>query len=179
MTDFIESINYAAYSNSENKRKISGVEIDLRTELKFNLDYLKSVFIFSNYSYIDAMDEMGSQEVDVPSVAKHAANLGMKLRNKWLTLYSGWNFIGKRNKSASYHSGVVVDEYKEKDNKGSYLIWDVNVGFCEFFHLPVKLDIAIHNLLDVEHYNPTYDPDSYYDYTKERRNITLKVTAEL
>jgi outer membrane receptor for ferrienterochelin and colicins len=73
----------------------------------------------------------------------------------------------------------MVDEYKERDNKGSYLIWDINIGFHEFAYLPIKLDLAVHNLLDAEHYNPTYDPDNYYDYTKERRNISLKITAGL
>ncbi|MCK5328495.1 MAG: TonB-dependent receptor [Candidatus Latescibacteria bacterium] len=179
LTDFIESINYAAYSNSDDKRKISGVEMDLRADYRFRSEYLKSASVFYNYSFVHAIDEIGSQTVDVPSVAKHAANLGVKLRNNWMTVYSGWNFIGKRNQSASYLTGVVGDEYGEKDNKGRYLIWDVNAGFRAFFRLPVKLDVAIHNLLDVEHYNPTYDPDSYYDYTKERRNIALKVTAEL
>ena len=179
LTDFIESINYAAYSNSNDKRKISGLEIDLRADYKFDLNYLKSVSILSNYSFINAVGEIGSQKVDVPSVAKHSANLGINLKNNWMTLYSGLNFIGRRNKSESYHSSVVVDEYKEKDNKGSYLIWDINLGFYKFTHLPIKLDVTIHNLLDKEHYNPTYDPDKYYDYTKERRNISFKITAEL
>jgi outer membrane receptor protein involved in Fe transport len=179
LTDFIESINYAAYSNSNDKRKISGLEIDLRADYKLDLNCLRSVSVFSNYSFINAIDEIGSQKIDVPSVAKHSANLGINLKNNWMTLYSGLNFIGRRNKSESYHSGVVVDEYKERDNKGSYLIWDINLGFHEFAHLPIRLDLTVHNLLDKEHYNPTYDPDTYYDYTKERRNISLKITAEL
>ena len=179
LTDFIESVSYAAYSNSDDKRKISGLEIDLRSDCKFNLNYLKSVSIFSNYSFVNAVDEIGSQRIDVPSVARHSANLGINLKNKWVTLYSGLNFVGRRNKSESYHSSVVIDEYKERDNKGSYLVWDINIGFHEFVHSSIKLDLAVHNLLDEKHYNPTYDPDSYYDYTKERRNVSLKITTEL
>jgi len=179
LTDFIESINYATYSNSSDKRKISGIELDLRTEGTFGLKLIDSFSVFSNYSYIDAFDEINSKRVKVPSIAQHSANLGIKLRNNWVTLFSGWNFIGKRNKSSSYHNSVKVDDYKIRDNKGSYLIWDVSISLNKLSHIPFKMDITIHNLLDVEHYNPTYDPDEYYDFTKERRNIIFRITAEL
>lgn len=179
LTDFIESINYAPYSNSDNKRKISGIEVDIRTEHRFDSYYMKSVSIFANYSYIAAHDEISSQKIDVPSVAEHSANLGIRLRNNWFTFFAGWNYIGKRNKSNTYHSEVKIIEYKERDNKGSYLIWDVNLGFSKFSSFPIKLDITVHNLLDTEHYNPTYDPDIYYDVTKEGRNISVKFTVEL
>ena len=51
LTDFIESINYATYSNSSDKRKISGIELDLRTEGTFGLNLIDSFSIFSIYSY--------------------------------------------------------------------------------------------------------------------------------
>ncbi len=179
LTDFIESINYATYSNSSDKRKISGIELDVRTEGKTELDFINSFSLFSNYSYIDAIDEINSKKVKVPSVSKHSVNIGLKLRNKRVTLFSGWNFIGIRNKSSSYHNSVKVDDYKILDNKGRYLIWDVSISLKKFSNIPFKMDITIHNLLDVEYYNPTYDPDEYYDFTKERRNIIFRITAEL
>ena len=88
--------------------------------------------IFSNYTFINAVDEIGSDKFDVPSIAKHSANLGIKLKNKWMTFYSGFNIIGKRNASNSYHGSVSVQEFKEKDNKNSYLVWDINLAIYKF-----------------------------------------------
>ncbi|MFC1538613.1 TonB-dependent receptor plug domain-containing protein [Candidatus Latescibacterota bacterium] len=179
LTDFIESVNYATYSNSSDKRKISGIELDVRTDGTSKIDLIDTFSIFTNYSYMDAFDEINSTRVKVPSIARHSANLGIKLRNRWGTLFSGWNFVGKRNKSSSYHNSVKVDDYRIRDNKGSYMIWDVNFGLNAFSHIPFKFDITIHNLLDTEHYNPTYDPDEYYDFHKERRNIMFRITMEM
>jgi len=179
LTDFIESINYASYSNTSEKRNIAGIEIGLDAELTSEFTYLNAIFIFSNYCFVSSENEIEAQEFDVPSVAKHSANMGIRLKNRWITLYSGLNYIGKRNESSSYHSKVADQEYRNKDNKGSYLIWDINLALHKFTPWPVKLDLSIHNLLDREHYNPTYDPDSYYDFTKERRHIRLKISAEI
>ena len=128
---------------------------------------------------MDAFDEINSKRVKVPSIAQHSANLSITLKNKWGTIFSGWNFIGKRNESSSYHNAVKVNEFMLRDNKGSYVIWDVNFGLNTLSHLPFKFDITIHNLLDIEHYNPTYDPDEYYDFRKESRNIMFRITMEM
>ena len=179
LTDFIESINYGSYSNSHDRRTVTGLEVDLRADFRFQRHHLRELSLFSNYSLIDADDKIGPREIPVPSVAEHTANLGIKLQNTWMTLYSGWNFVGRRNSSETYHDSVVLEEYRERDNKGAYLVWDVNLKIHDFVRLPIELGLAVHNLLDKEHYNPTYDPDTYYDYAKERRNVSVKISVEL
>ncbi len=179
LTDFIESVAYASYSNSEDKIKINGGALDIKADFIPYLDYLKTISVFGNYCFADTKYLQDSEKIDVPSVAKHSGNIGITLRNNYITLFSGWNIIGKRNESETYHSSVKAPEYKSKDNKGSYVIWDINLGLHHFCKMPLQLDLTIRNLLNVEHFNPTYDPDSYYDYTKESRFIKATVTVKL
>ncbi|MFC2140368.1 TonB-dependent receptor plug domain-containing protein [Candidatus Auribacterota bacterium] len=179
LSNFIESVSYAPYSNNANEKEISGVEVELRGEFKPDLAYLKTVSLFANYSYLDGKDIKNSQENDIPSIAKHYANMGVCLRNNKITLYSGLNFMGERNASDSYHSRVEVAEYENRNNKDSYIIWDINLGLHDFSRWPLRVDFTVRNVLDVKHFNPIYSPDSYYDYTKESRYISLKLTCEL
>ena len=177
LTNFIHSVDYAAYTNNTKTKQISGLEADFTSNYKINSKYLKILSAFCNYSYVDAIDKSGNEIVEVQSVAKHSGNFGFILANKRMSLYTGINFIGRRNPSDTYHTGVEVEEFIEKDNKGAYQIVDMNFRY-NFQKIPMKLNLAVHNLFDTEHYNPTYDTDKYYDFTKEGRNIALKLIIE-
>ena len=180
LSDFIESVNYAAYSNSPNTRNIHGFEVNLRTKANCFVGGIESVMFFANYSYTNAHDKIGAETFEVPGIAKHTANLGMNLNiHKIVSIYNGLNIVGSRNASLSYHNSVMDPVFQERDNKKGYAIWDALVQVHHFSRFPVKISAIVHNVLDTEHYNPTYDPDAYYDVTKQKRSIQLRIIVSL
>jgi outer membrane receptor for ferrienterochelin and colicin len=161
LEDFIESIDYGPYSNNDDEINISGVESEMRIETRLKSKFLSHLSFFLNYTYTSARIDSSGFESDVSNVAGHSANLGLTLRNKWLSLFNGFNYLGERNKSRSWRTT-------------DYLIWDINVRSGKIAGLPVGFELSVHNVMDQRHYNPTYDPDWHFPYTKETRNIGVK-----
>lgn len=187
LTDTTVTIANSQWYNSPIPRKISGLELEVRSEFQPNVSGLKSLSLFANAGHLlDNHDETPLGKVDIASVAPNTANAGVTLRTSRLSIYTALNYVGRRNAGLSYnpskgiientyHATVTNLEYKAKDNKGAYLIQDLNLVLQDFSALPVRLEGSIYNLWNRRHLNPAHDPDTHYDILKENRAFQLKV----
>jgi len=189
LKDTTVTIANSRWQNSPIPRKLSGLEMELRTEFQPNLASLRSVSLFLNGArLLKAYDETPLGRVDVASVAPTTANLGMTLRSWDFTFFTAFNYVGRRNAGYAYdpatgtivytyHSQITADnlEFKLRDNKGAYVIQDLTLGWKDRFR-PFKLELIVRNLWDKLHYNPTHDPDYYYDVLMERRQVDLRLS---
>lgn len=171
-------------------RKLAGLELELQTEHWLNGAWIQSISGFVNAAHLlRDYDVTPLGHVDIASVARDTANAGLTLRSRDFTLFTALNHVGRRNAGASYDpsKGIIVytyhsailpayQDWKNRDNKGGYTTQDLNLSWNHSAWRGVKLELTVYNLWDKLHYNPTQDPDTYYDVVMERRRVEFKTT---
>ena len=186
--DATVTIANGPWFNSPIPRKITGLELELRSEFEPGLPWLRTLSVFVNASrLLKNRDETPVGNVDIASVAPNTANAGITGRVSKFTFFTALNYVGRRNAGYSYdplsetivytyHDNVrTFPEYYAKDNKKPYLIQDLNLVWSGFSKFPLRLEASVFNLWDSLHYNPAHDPDTHYDILKERRAFQVKV----
>lgn len=171
-------------------RKLAGLELEFQSEHWLNGPWIQTISGFINAAHlVRSYDVTPLGHVDISSVARDTANVGLTLRSRDVTLFTAFNHVGRRNAGASYDPsrGVIVYTYhsailpaypswKDRDNKGGYTTQDLNLTWNHSAWRGVKLELTVYNLWDKLHYNPTQDPDTYYDVVMERRRVEFKTT---
>lgn len=165
--DFIQSTGGAPYQNINDSRSVPGFEVEYNN--KWPLRWLASIELGLNFNYT----RVNSNE---PTVAKNNANLMLFSETKTTGLYVGLNYLGRRNDSSGYHSRVQVPELLTVNNKGSYTIVDIGIRFKNLWQSDWQMAVNAKNLLDKQHYNPTYAPDGYYDVRKQPRTFEVNLS---
>jgi len=166
LSDFIQSINSQPYSNIAENRSVSGIEIEHTASFTPKIDSVSVIQLRSNFTKLNTNEA---------SVAPNMMNVHAITEFYWGTLSLAANYVGRRNASIGYHSRVKVDEFKNKDNKGSYTTIDLNLIIAKPWNWPISLTFSAFNLLNKQYYNPTFSPDSYYDVTREPRYLSTSV----
>lgn len=182
------SLANSQWFNSPIPRKITGLELELRSEFEPDLAWLRSLSFFLNAGHLlKNRDETPLGHVDIASVAPNTGNAGITARLAHFTLFTALNYVGRRNEGYSYNpvTGKIVytyhdnvktfPEYYAKDNKAGYLIQDLNLTWTGFSRFPITLEASVFNLWDRLHYNPAHEPDTHYDILKERRAFQVRV----
>ncbi len=171
-------------------RKIQGLEGEFRSELSFDSTWLLTGSFFVNGAYLlKAYDDTPLGSVNIASVAPWTGNMGVTLRTAHLTLFSAWNWVGRRNAGYvynpainqvvyTYHSSIApaYQVWKDKDNKGGYVVQDLDLAWVPASHNTLRLDLKVKNLWNTRYYNPTHDPDTYYDVLGQQRMAELRLS---
>lgn len=191
LTDTTVTIANSRWYNSPIPRKISGLEMEVRMEFQPDWAWLRNVSLFLNGArLVKAYDDTPLGRVDIASVAPTTANLGLTLQGREFTCFTALNYVGRRNPGYAYDpsKGAIVYTYNSqvqitpenlpfmlRNRKGGYLIHDLNLGWKDRFR-PLKVELIVRNLWDSRHFNPTHDPDFYYDVLKEKRHVDLRLS---
>ncbi len=143
---------------------IHGIEPGIEVEL-FN----KKLTAFANYTYyFKAEDDNGD---NLPNIARQMANVGLNIKTgKYLTINTTLSYVGRRNKPDDYQG--QVDDADRKDNLGGYERVDLVLTGR---NLPVDISLGVYNIFNVQSFNPSYEPGSYYDIEHPGRSALLKV----
>ncbi|MBE0365749.1 ferrienterochelin and colicins outer membrane receptor [Pseudoalteromonas ulvae UL12] len=166
LSDFIQSVAGNPYDNSLEKQHVPGYEVEWNAKWQASWQYFNRISSSFNYTRVNS---------DQASLAKDTANWLLFAEDAQFSFYLGLNYLGRRNPSDTYHARVSVPELKEQNNKSSYWTLDSNLSYRPDGHSPWQWTIGVKNLLDKQHYNPTYAPDSYYDVRKEPFSIDVSV----
>ena len=185
-TDTTVTVAEGPWQSSPIPRYIQGVELELKGGFAF-ADWQASWNI-NHTNLFRAYDDTPHGNVDIPYLATRLANAGLTLHRGDWRLYSALNWVGRRNEGLSYDpvSGDILDTYhsdpgfsayptyRARDNKGAYLTQDLSV---QWQRGGFSTELIVYNLWDKRHFDPTYDPDIYYDVTREPRSVLLRFAA--
>ncbi|TQV84379.1 TonB-dependent receptor plug domain-containing protein [Aliikangiella coralliicola] len=169
LNNFIQTIGGAAYENIDKTMQVPGFELEFNGKVKKHWENFHELGLSFNFTRVNTTEA---------SVAKNNANLILFAQDNNKSLYLGINYLDKRNASDLYHTRVTIPEVRAQNNKQSYWILDANIQFKNLWHSSFQLELGIKNVLDKQHYNPTYAPDSYYDVRKEPRSISLNLSYQ-
>lgn len=164
LNDFIQSVGGAPYANINQVVSVPGFEAEWNTKIETQTSWLNQMNLSVNYTRVNS---------NQASLAKDNVNILLFAEDESKGLYLGFNYLGKRNASDSYHTRVTEAGSRSNDNKGSYWIVDANLRFKNIWGSRWQVDLGLKNLFDKQHYNPTFAPDSYYDVRKEPLNAEL------
>lgn len=175
------------WQNGTTPRILGGLEGELKGNWAPDFLGLRSASATLHGTYLrETFESTPAGDVPLEYVARKAIHAGVALRWEHAHASASWNWIGRRNPGRVYDPalGRVVDTYHEgvgsaypalkaQDNLGAFGILNLTLGW----HLRRgwKVELLAHNLLDRLAFNPTYDPDTYYDVTRERRSVLLRV----
>jgi outer membrane receptor for ferrienterochelin and colicins len=176
LTDFIESQSYHPYENSGRKRVISGWELGLDLIGSPEVSWPRMIKLSANVTGLtQAYDEGSGARMDVPYVAHRTASAGLWLNGARMDAYLGVSAQGRRASSPAYHSLVAASESRGQDFLGFSSRLDFNLVVHTFHRLPVRVELAAHNLLDRRIMSPDIDPEGYYEHTQEGRTLSFKI----
>ena len=103
-------------------------------------------------------------------VAKELFNLGGTVRpGRWLTLHARLHHVGRRSRPAGYQSKVAAAN--RADHLGAYDTVHMAVSTRG---LPAEVSLGIHNLFDVQSFNPSFARGDY-DVEHPRRSVLVRV----
>ena len=187
-TDSIMTVNNKPWYNSPIPRIIDGIEVEAQAEYRASAFSLSA---FANATFLlRACDETPAGHVDISSLARRMANVGATLRFGRWTVYAALNLVGRRNTPVAYDpdSGTVryyyhtavdsaYEEWKAVDNLGGYRVLDLSVTYRGGGKLNPTVEFTVRNALDEEYYNPSYDPDTYYDHRREPLNVGFRLSV--
>ena len=166
LSDFIQSINTQPYMNIAGTTSVSGYE------LEYLANFPMEHFSISNLQLKASMTHVDSNEA---SVAPNSGTVNAIFDTAWGSASLTLNYHGRRNFSPTYHDRVTDEEFKQRDNKGAYTTFDMNIILRQVWNLPLDIELTAFNLFNKQYYNPTYAPDSYYDVTRQPRFLSVGV----
>ena len=187
-TNTIVSVNNTAWQNSNIPRIITGFEVETRIEWQPGWVWLDSVTLFANGTFLDrAYDDTGSGRVALSSLARRMANAGFTFRKGGWSLFAACNLSGERNHPLQYNpaTGGILDTYhtavssaypdwKAKDNLGGYAVLDLSVAYQSTGRFHPRIELTARNLGQKTYFDPSWDPDTYYDLKREPRSADLR-----
>jgi len=172
------------WQSSPIPRRIDGAELELKGSWELR-DWRVSWFV-NHTNLFTAHDETPHGDIDIPYLATRLGNAGVTAQRGDWQFYTALNWVGRRNDGLSYDpaDGSITNtyhtdpgfaafpEFRARDNKGGYVTQDVSVRWQRG---ALTSELIVHNLWDRLHFDPTYDPDIYYDVTRERRSVMLRL----
>ncbi len=166
LTDFIVTIDYQPYENI-GSQVIAGQELEWISKYATEWTHMPDLQLNVNLTRIDS---------DEASVARHMGNVSLSGGNAEYNLSLIANYVGRRNASTTYHTLVTDPVLQATDNKGAYWSLDAAYTLKRLGNTDWRLSLFVHNVFDRQRYDPSSEPDSYYDIRKEPRNIWVQLT---
>ncbi len=181
------SIAEGPWQNGTLPRTIRGLELEFQGVAVPASGPLKSIsYTLGGSRLLRAAEDSPARSVPLEYVPQSTANARLTLQGQRMHLSTSLGWMGRRNPGQVFDPslGAVVDTYhgsvpaayaayKNRDNLGAILTQDLALGWR--FRAGWSLDLAVHNLWNKKAFNPTYDPDTYYDVTREPRAWTLRL----